>query len=151
MIIYNDKSILDCAVARYVNYILLVVLLGSSFGINADLPFIWCFISLPVCISLSALLTHIAVKNTVFYVWDKNEANKRIFFKDAYWIVSLFFSGCVALSLIVGIKMFNTVQSGFRALLFLPTILFIINLLNIPTLHYWLFEDSLTRKVKRFN
>lgn len=154
-IYFNEKSILNSPIARGINYIVLAIIgLGTICTYEHT-----CLISgveLVVCISIivggiiAALCTSSVLTHTEFYEWDYTERKKKHRFTITYMLLSVIFSCLFTFSL-------GNIYLSFNIICLHPILLglsifisfvFLVNAINIISLHYMLFKNDLTATYK---
>lgn len=142
MLIYKEKSIFNSVIVIALNYLLLILLLAGLLELDSiSLKAIPCIIVLIGSIIGSFLLTRYAVRNTEF---RRNEDGKKRGFAIAYFLFDLVFFFLLGLSILVGIEMMGKMRPGFGWFVFVPSLIFAINILFAPNLHPLLFDHILS-------
>lgn len=144
MIIFNEDSWLNSFLARTLNYILLFAFIAGLFGIKGVSFSLLEVVLLSFFSPLLALMiTRIAVKKTNFFGGDV-ELNKKDSFTHIYFGLCWAFVFLTCTSILIAIQMWHSMKEGCEWLLLLPTIIFLINALNVPDLHEGAFGDILS-------
>ena len=145
LISYNEESILNNGFVRFVN----AFILCSTFALqiinerreeDVFKLSIAAYIAVLVgTVIVTAICRDIIIKHTTFYEWDYTERKKKTRFLSNYNAICIFLSGALCLSIGVAIKWLTCEE--FQNIPFLkygslfPPLLFIFNLLNIPSLY----------------
>lgn len=134
MVVFKDKSFFNNEVVRVINYILLAVvaLLTTGIPINGVIHVICAFV---FSLIATGVVTNIAITDTVFEQTYEEESKKRTF-QVTYVFVGIVFS------FLLGLYAYYALSS-FEWWLLAPIAVLILNFLNLPTLHFWAFKDSL--------
>ncbi|WP_290055018.1 hypothetical protein [uncultured Muribaculum sp.] len=148
LFIYNEESILNNPISRWVNVIIVTIITLIFIGNEAmpptitywGLAFIIIFSSL--CISYCYSRT---MSKTHFFEDDKRERDKKDKFSAIYILISSVLSCALAVAFAICYQVY--LLTGFNdfcwVMTFIPIPILIFNLLNIPSLYYPLFEDAL--------
>ena len=129
---YNYRSPLNEDGVRYVNYVLVIIALVCGFYTKG-----WFSLAGVLCIFVPSLVLAIAITEFAAKKEESVIPAKADTYKYRYLVVALIFSFLLALSIFILWK------CGFAWPYWIPVALFALNLLSIPTLYSWLFEDCL--------
>lgn len=145
---FNENSILNNAVARTANAIILFLLIAFAISNESELPtlskwsliFIIVFPSFVIPFSLER-----TVKLTRFFEYDTRERQKKKDFISGYLLIVS--PLCIALGITLALSYeayFDKYYNQFYFVIsLLPIPILIFNILNIPSLFYPALEDSL--------
>lgn len=149
---FNDKSILNTDVARFVNRIVLGIIGLGGIANEAEFEFkLRSMILLILAGSiLSVYATYRVVQKIDFFEWDYTERKKKSRFITKYLLICCVLSSLFMLSVyILYLIMSNDDMSTTGILLFsLPSIILGFNILNIVSLFYPFFKEELTLAYK---
>lgn len=149
--VLNPESVLQNAVIRTANTILLCMVSASAFAWLLDDPIgieakgLGVF-SVLLTTVIFILVFRYVIKNTHFYVWDKRERKKKESFTLIYATFCVFLSGMLAncITNLIAVIMYEH-ESGFIVIYIIGILYMFFNLCNIPSLFYPIFETDLTR------
>lgn len=148
LFIYNEKSILNNPVSRWINFIIMSIL-TLLFICNEATPPTITYWGLAFIIMFSSICMSfcydITMQKTKFYDDGTGERNKQNEFSIRYIMVSSMLSCALAIACAICYQAYF--QIGFNRfycmMSFIPIPILIFNLLNIPSLYYPIFKDVL--------
>lgn len=144
---YDENSLLDIDFVRYLNYLVLILLVVISFSadIKSEVPLYFSSIRPFIVLILSVYSIKKTLNKIEFFEWDYTERQKRNRYIYHYAILCIFFSGLMVENLSFVLASVKEEWFKIEGLLvyLLPFWVFLINWLNIPTLHYWIFEKDI--------
>lgn len=152
LIVFNEKSILNNAIVRGINYFVLFILLLCGIGNASRFKTGWwiCVIVPIISSIISSCILNAILKSTEFFEWDYTERKKKMRFT----IKCSFLCGLLSSLFVFSITMAYIVISSSdlmligQVLFIVPILYFAFNLMNIVSLYYPLFEEDLTMGYK---
>lgn len=151
MFIYDRDSFFANDIVRWIDYALLLVILVLPIAASVhEHPFNLHFVCIIAGALIGIAITGHAVKNTTFFIGEfgEREAEKKVRFAMSYATVA--FILCTALLFYLSYLYFviragsdNNMSIWGYVLFIIPPIILIINILNIGSLFYPVFEDDI--------
>lgn len=148
LFIYNEKSILNNAVSRWINFIIMTII-TLLFICNEAMPPTITYWGLTFIIIFSSLCVSfcydITMSKTQFYEDDIRERKKKYEFSIRYIMASSILSCTLAVAFAICYQAYFQIEFNqfYLIMSFIPIPVLIFNLLNIPSLYYPLFKDVL--------
>lgn len=146
---FNGKSILNNPIARTLNYLILIFTIYIFSNAKYSFNMIPITISLVIGSILSTFFTYLVIKNTEFKEDNKRERDKR----NQYIIYILLINGlfCNLLTVSLSVGTIYIIEYGlFGIIFYLFSLVFLLNIINAPSLYYPLFEDILKITSRNF-
>lgn len=146
---FKEESILNNSIVRGINNTLLVLLIllpPCNPSLNIQLSYLNLLAIIILCPMITGFCIDRVLKCTKFYEWDYKERKKKERFIIGYGGICTILSICLMLSLCI---FHNTLYSREDVPIFvmgviaLPPIIFIINIINIPSLFYSFLKEEL--------
>lgn len=144
---FNEDSYLNNPFVRSVNWIILFLLFICFIGNEATPPIksywqlFFIIIISSLCIYFCSFLT---MRDTHFFEEQKEEREKKFNYLLTYIFIASILSISLALALVIFYGVFVDENYNASILIFLiPVLVFIFNLVNIPSLFFPLFESYL--------
>lgn len=145
---YNEKSCLNNELVRVSNCIILgiILIVGVSNATTLQMSFGLCILISILIPIVCAIVIHKGLSNTHFFEWDYTERKKKTQFTIKYIFVCVFLCTLFSFSIAIAYLLLpNLNMSIIGILLIISPIVFLgLNVCNIVSLYYPLFEEDLT-------
>lgn len=136
MLVYKQDSFLDNDVVRVINYILLGFTCLLCTGIREQLSYLQIMVLFSIAVFAAGMVTYIAINNTD-YAKTYEEYKRRCDYSFTYLISE--FVLCFLLVLLIR----EVIIEPFKWVIVIPIAVLVFNILNLPTLHFWMFKDHI--------